>query len=132
MEVALQATTHWKSSTRRIRRWAVEHYLLDGFIDSKQGKHSKVFTIVENEDVKIACLRYLRSLKPEQITSEIFASWLTEYLKREQYIKPDAQFNDRTARRWLHKLNYRMYDYKQGLYYDGHERADVVWMPFQN
>ncbi len=82
---------------------------MDGFIDSKQGKHSKVFTIVENEDVKISCLRYLRSMKPEQITSEIFASWLTDYLKREQYIKPDAQFNDRTARRWLHKLNYRMY-----------------------
>ena len=36
-----------------------------------------------------------------------------------------VKFSERVARRWLHRMNFRMYDYKKGLYYDGHEREDV-------
>ncbi|KAF8171707.1 hypothetical protein BJ912DRAFT_833259, partial [Pholiota molesta] len=32
----------------------------------------------------------------------------------------------RTARRWLHKLNWRYCQKKKGMYIDGHEREDVV------
>lgn len=32
----------------------------------------------------------------------------------------------RTARRWLHDLGFSPTPYKKGLYFDGHEREDVV------
>ena len=37
-----------------------------------------------------------------------------------------VKFSERTARRYLHKLHFSMTNYTKCLYYDGHERADVV------
>lgn len=34
--------------------------------------------------------------------------------------------SERTARRWLHKLDWRYKKLANGMYIDGHERADVV------
>ncbi|KAA8896892.1 hypothetical protein FN846DRAFT_753806, partial [Sphaerosporella brunnea] len=32
----------------------------------------------------------------------------------------------RTARNWLHRLGYSWRDIKKGIFFDGHERPDVV------
>ena len=37
-----------------------------------------------------------------------------------------ADIRSRTARRWLHRLGYRWQDVKKGVFFDGHERPDVV------
>lgn len=36
------------------------------------------------------------------------------------------KIQENTARRWLHKLGYSVTEAKKGVYFDGHERPDVV------
>ena len=48
----------------------------------------------------------------------MFADWIhREY---------DTKIQDRTARRWLAKLGFSQVQHQKGVYFDGHERADVV------
>lgn len=37
-----------------------------------------------------------------------------------------TQVKEGTCRRWLHKLGYSVTEAKKGVYFDGHERPDVV------
>jgi len=36
------------------------------------------------------------------------------------------EISEKTADRWLRKLGYQPRVYKKGIYYDGHEREDVI------
>jgi hypothetical protein len=38
----------------------------------------------------------------------------------------ERRISEPTARRWLHKLGYSKRPHQKGLYFDGHERPDVV------
>jgi hypothetical protein len=38
----------------------------------------------------------------------------------------NASISERTARNWLHKLGYSFVETRKGLYFDGHERPDVL------
>lgn len=52
------------------------------------------------------------------MTSEEFASWVsTEF---------NVAVHEETARRWLHSLGFSQKGHHKGVYFDGHERDDVV------
>ena len=52
------------------------------------------------------------------LTVEMFRVWVNK--------KYDCNICKETARKWLHKLGFQQVNHTKGVYFDGHERVDVV------
>ena len=73
------------------------------------------------------CTLYLRTLPPDQRTAAVFCHWFSEdYYVQRFGMKRSTMLCESTARVWFEKLGWYMWEKKKGLYYDGHEREDVV------
>lgn len=112
---------------RSIRDWT-DHYLLHSELpDLRQGKFQKTKSLIEDEDVRSACMSFLRSVPAEQRNAIAFERWINSELKGKVGIDYDLSVSRRTAINWLVKLDFRYQEYRQGsAYVDGHERPDVV------
>ncbi len=115
---------HYKNHARRVRRWGEHYYKYQTFEVSKRGLHPKSESLINDEDVQIGLKAHLRTMKVESITAQTFARCADQYFILHNIERKTV--SERTARRWLHVLGYEMWSYKQGIYVDGHERADVV------
>lgn len=112
------------SGWRCIVRWSAS-FMRDGVIPlSKRGKHRKASSLIDDEDVLADCVAWLRSCKKGQRTPFAFHQWIRCTLLPR--FAPGSSICLRTARNWLTHLGYKYGEYKQNVYYDGHERADVV------
>ena len=112
---------------RTIRDWA-DYFLLHSELPHlRQGKYQKTKSLIDDEDVKSACLSFLRSTRAELRTAASFERWINSELKSQVGIDYDLSVSKRTAQNWLIKLEFRFQEYRQGsAYVDGHERPDVV------
>lgn len=112
---------------RTIRDWSdyyVEHLELPLL---RQGKFQKTKSLIDDEDIRIACRSYLRSLRADQRDAFSFMTWVNGNLEAECGFDYDIDISERTARNWLHKLQFDYDEYRTGSsYIDGHERPDVV------
>ena len=113
--------------SRTIQDWA-NYYLLHLKLPLlRQGKYQKTKSLIDDEDVKSACLSFLRSTRAEQRTSAAFERWINSELKKHVDIHYNLSVSRRTAQNWLVKLGFQYQEYRQGsAYVDGHERPDVV------
>lgn len=48
--------------------------------------------------------------------------YIVQWMKKEW----KTDICEKTARRWFHKMGFTYHQYSKGVYFDGHERADVV------
>ena len=55
---------------------------------------------------------------PTNMTCKSFADWVAHTWGHEVH--------EETARQWLHKLGFKQKSTGKGVYFDGHERDDVV------
>ncbi|KAJ3553136.1 hypothetical protein NP233_g12718 [Leucocoprinus birnbaumii] len=136
---------------QRLRVWVkawLDHRELPS---SRRGCHSKVYSLLDDPEICTELRAYLRSNKwsmnPHKVTlfaqdklipeeaskyliDDEMPSALTQYLDLELLprlqIKAKKGVSLRTARRWLHKEGFRYSAHKKAVYYDGHEREDVV------
>ena len=115
-----------------IRNWRNDFYENDGeFSDSAQGKHSRPY-VLDDEDCRKKALSWLRENVHKKgqpnMTSAMFATWVNVELLPNCNLPPGfpRSISPRTARKWLHDLGFTPKQYKKGLYFDGHEREDVV------
>eukprot|EP01034_Spumella_vulgaris_P044767 gene44767-55707_t len=106
-----------------IRQWAKQFYLHNNVTQSKRGKHSKSISLLTHEDVKSALLSYLRAQKAGSISISSFCNAAKVILEQKGY---GEEMSESTARRWLFRLGFFRWEYKKGIYVDGHERPDVV------
>jgi hypothetical protein len=113
-------------TSRRIRQWAQQYLESQTLTEHRQGKHVKTKSLVEDEDVKAACRNWLQSQQTDSITALSFSNWVCENLWRVCELPRPVSISERTATRWLGRLNYRFREYRKGLYFDGHGRPDVV------
>ena len=112
--------------SRSIREWAqfyIDNYHLP---QSHQGRHIKTKSLIDDEDVQNSCRIWVRSQIPDSICGRSFALWITESLHHILHYKEPIKVHERTPQRWLHSLDFSPCTYRQGLYFDGHERGDVV------
>jgi hypothetical protein len=124
--VALYLDKNASHTGRLIRRWADEFMATGALPVSGQGRHKKTSSLIDDEDVRAACLVWLRSQRNDVLSGRTFVDWI----KAELHTKIDRAdavvLSERTAIRWMHRLNYKRLPYQQGMYVDGHERDDVV------
>jgi hypothetical protein len=63
-------------------------------------------------------------IKATNVVDIVASAWVQEKLRQIGICKP--VISDSTARRWLKKLGWQYGKHSNGMYVDGHERADVV------
>ena len=97
--------------------------LIEEQLSSERGhSHTSPSSLIHNEDFRLAARTYVREnayVKGEpNLTVEKFAAWIdTSY---------NAKVHAETACRWLYDLGFARVHHQKGVYFDGHDRSDVV------
>lgn len=111
---------------RLIRIWA-DHYLHKGDLPTRQqGRHVKVRSLIDDDDVQRILRIYIRSESENALSSCAVAHWVKENLHEKLSLASPVIISEKTAQRWLAFLGLKYGRYRPGLYNDGHERPDVV------
>ena len=90
---------------------------------SRRGKHQKLSRIIDDEDTAEKCHTWIRA-NGGHTTLHQFKEFVQELLFPGMSINKTISVS--TVRRWLNIIGYHYQQQKQGIYYDGHEREDVV------
>ena len=120
------------NSDRVIQKWALEFllsYSLDednldeSFFSNNRGKHNKVEnSLVTQEDFIDEARQFIRENANKRgqpnLTCKDFAGWVSN--------KWQVDIAEETARRWMHKLGFEQKRIGKSVYFDGHERDDIV------
>jgi len=121
---------------------------------SERGSHIKSFSLLEDPAIRAELCSYLRSNKwsmnpaklvefsekkmvpaaaekyLHHLVDEEMPRALQRYMEVELFPRVQQKvvkgITLKTARQFLHKEGFRYVEHKKGLYYDGHERPDVV------
>lgn len=142
------------SGSRSLRKWTRQWMKERALPTSKKGRHAKVFSLLSDPAITAELRAYLRSNKwamnPERLRQftedKLIPTAANAYLQQiinvempkglKQYMEdvlfPRVQLKVgrgislSTARQWMTKEGFRFISYKKGLYFDGHDRPDVV------
>lgn len=139
---------------RLVRVWVREWISNRSLPASARGAHVKSFSLLSDPSILAEMRSYVRSdrwaMNPQKLAD--FSSrkmvpdvakqylqnivmteipqGLKKYLELELFprihLKPANGISLRTARRWLHRQGFRYTEHHKALYFDGHERPDVV------
>jgi hypothetical protein len=139
---------------RMVRKWT-RNWISDRVIpESNIGKHGKSYSLYDDPIIRAELRSYVRSEKwamdpakfvefsenkmvpaaadkyLHKITEEEMPAGLKKYMEVELFpriaFKVARGVSLRTARRLLQREGFAYTEHKKGLYYDGHERPDVV------
>src|SRR5689334_17270246 len=106
-----------KRTATRVREMAKYWHNNHTLPISCRGKLSR---IIDDEDIAETWIHINGShTTPHRFKEFVQGSLLPE-------IGTNKTISTRTARRWLNILGYHYQQHKQGIYYDGHEREDIV------
>jgi len=139
---------------RQVRSWTRAWIRTRELPKSLQGKHAKVYSLLSDPTVAAELRAYVRSnkwamdpSKLAQFTSnklvltaadqylrhiirEEMPRGLKKYMELELFprihLRVGRGISLSTACRWLHLEGFRYTSHKKGLYFDGHDRPDVI------
>ena len=106
-----------------IRKWA-KSWVENGVLPvSMQGCHQKTKSFIDDEDVIEESLEFICK-NGEKITPKLYRTFINNTLFSQMRIT--ASISEKTARVCLKKLGLVPQSRKKGIYFDGHERSDVL------
>ena len=125
-------------SPQVVRRWAdavflgffattaniddVDDDVMESELESSRGKFSKWESLLDSEGFRLEATQFVRKhgyvKGAPNLTLADFVQWVSE--------KWDVQIHTETARVWLHQMGFSYRQFSKGIYFDGHEREDVV------
>jgi hypothetical protein len=139
---------------RLVRSWVRDWIKHQELPSSSRGCHVKVYSLLEDPEICTKLRSYLRSNKwsmnPQKLAefskNQLILGEAEKYLRRivekemprglKQYmevelfprihLKVGKGISISTARRWLHREGFQYMEHKKALYFDGHDRPDVV------
>ncbi|KAH9814357.1 hypothetical protein DFH28DRAFT_894648, partial [Melampsora americana] len=112
------------SRARRIRQQARNLILTGELVLSATGMSSRPASALDDKRVEIAIYQWLLTKKPGEVTPHNFRCHVNETVLPTYEIK--SMISERTTYRWMYRMNLRPQEYKKSIYFDGHERPDVV------
>ena len=84
--------------------------------------HQEADILLHDEDFKLAARTFIRTNACKKgepnLTSQMFANWIESSY--------DIQISSRTAARWLNALGFSQMCHQKSVFFDGHDREDVV------
>ncbi|CAG8610173.1 18530_t:CDS:2, partial [Acaulospora morrowiae] len=83
--------------------------------------------LIKNKDFSDNCQAWLHQKKPESCSPNALKMYIEGivFLQMVEQIKKNT-ISERTYRTYMHLWGFRYDEKKKGIYYDGHERSDVV------
>lgn len=127
LQIAQEMWNKGAYMSRCIRNWG-DHYLKTGELPiHQQGKHVKIVSCLDDEDFTKTCKKWLRQQKPEERNPCQLKTYIEEVVFPTKIgsIKKDT-IGEETCRRYMHLWGFEYDELKKGVFYDGHERPDVV------
>ena len=119
-------------SDRTIRQWHADFHENGSIPDSKQGRYQRTGILWSCEDLNKKAYQYVRenaNVKGRpNLTKYSFCRWVNEDLLPNEILEPGFPrcISVETARKWLHELGFEVLAADKGMFFDGHEREDVV------
>jgi hypothetical protein len=131
IEASQQIALQWHSGegahfARQIRKLARHYQIFEQLPQEKRGGARSGRTLLLDERIRNAALEWLTALPAGQVTPLHFQKALNAVILPSQSISLKRPLSERTARRWLLRLGWRLKTLRKGVYMDGHERPDVV------
>ena len=105
--------------SRLIRMWAKFYQKTGELPIIFQGKHQKVCSLIEDEDVALQCRAIFRGIKRNLRTAESFMDAVNS-----QFVA--VKISLATSKRWLLALGFFSAEIKKGTYKDGHALPEVI------
>ena len=90
---------------------------------STHGCHQKTKSFIDDEDIINCSLTYIRANGGKTAPQDYKIFLETKIFSQ---ITVNKSISIKTARIWLHKLGLTPQSRKKGIYFDGHEREDVI------
>ena len=125
--------SHLKKSHKTIQKWRVDFLKNEGELpEFLRGKYHRTNAIAKNEELTEQAILYVRENAFKKgapnLTARSFCSWVNDELLPNSTLEAGAprRISVEVARRWLHEMGFKVRRITKGIYYDGHERADVV------
>ena len=119
-------------SDRTIRQRKADFFELGDIPDSQQGRHQRSGILWSSEELNEKTSKYVRENSNVKgmpnLTVSSFCHWLNHDLLPNSCLEPGfpRHVSVETARKWLHFLGFEVLSSSKGMYFDGHEREDVV------
>jgi hypothetical protein len=111
---------------RKVRALARHYQLFEQLPIEKRGGNKNSRSLLDDPTVRSAARDWLTAQKAGDVTPSLFQRSLNMVILPTLGINLKKPLCERTARRWLVKLGWRLTVIRKGVYMDGHERADVV------
>jgi hypothetical protein len=139
---------------RCVRRWTRDWVKFGKLPTSKRGCHGKVYSLLDDPQIKAELRTYVRSNKwavdpsklmeftkgtllpdaaktfAENVLNNEMLKGLKKYMELELFprvhMKVGRGISLNSARCWLRKEGFKFISHQKGLYFDGHNRPDVV------
>ena len=131
IEASFRIAQQWhkgegKHFARKVRALARHYQVFEQLPIEKRGGAKMSQSHLFDERVKTAARSWLTSQPVGQVNPRKFQHALNNEILPALSITLKRPLCERTARRWLLKLGWRLTMLKKGVYMDGHEREDVV------
>ena len=125
-KVVAENSTADKINHRTVYRKGM-YYLYKGTIlGDRRGKHAKTMSFLNDEDIRIKVQDYLLEQKKSQRTTSKLVTFVNELLEERGGDDVRKKISIRTAQRYMHTFGYNYEHYKKGVYFDNHDREDVL------
>ena len=119
-------------SERTVRQWHTDFRGNSAILDSKQGRYQRSGILWSSEQLNKKVTEYVRQNsnvkgKPN-LTTQSPCRWINEKLLPNESLEPGfpRHISVETSRKWLHELGFEVLSGDKGMFFDGHERDDVV------
>jgi hypothetical protein len=111
---------------QQIRYWAKSWIENQTLPESLQGRHQKIKSLIDDEDVIEKSLSYIRKNKGK-ITPKVYQEFVNIGLLPQLGLNETRKtISITTSRIWLKKLGLKPQLRKKGVYFDGHEREESI------
>jgi hypothetical protein len=111
---------------RRVCALAWHYQTFEELPVEKRGRGKNACSWLHDEAVQSRTRDWLTSQETGKVTPRRLQQALNEVIFPDLNIILKSPLSERTARRWLIKLDWRWTVVRKGVYMDGHERKDVV------
>ena len=138
IEACAEAAKYTGFNAEVVRRWAetifrdfflitanidnISDEVLESELSSSRGKHPKWISLINDENFQLQATEYVRQhgyvKGAPNLTLADFIRWVAEDW--------GVDICHETARCWLHQMGFTYRQFSKGIYFDGHEREDVV------
>ena len=141
VEASQRAADVSGNSVETVRKWAVDYYTslvgtpstvidddtVESILLSHRGRTVRnPHSLIRQDDFCHEARKYVRDNANKKgephLTCDMFRDWVNNVY--------DCEICTDTARKWLQKFGFKQVNHTKGVYFDGHEREDVIILSF--